>query len=161
MKDDKIFSIQALADRTGTTRRTIRYYVQRGLLPRPEGGGRGHYYTEEHLRRLAVIKKWRRQGVPLEKMRELLEAGEPASVSSAGEVTSVQEPGPAAAAPPEVSTWDHVEVAPGVVLKVRRGMLSREEMTRVVEAARAALRDGSGAPEVDDEVSREQKEDQR
>ena len=157
--DDKIFSIQALADRAGTTRRTIRYYVQRGLLPRPEGGGRGHYYTEEHLRRLAIIKKWRRQGVPLEKMRELLESGDPASVSSAGEVTSVEAPAPAA--PQAVSTWDHVEVAPGVVMKVRRGMLSSDEMAKIVEAMRAALCAGNGAPKIDDKEPPKDKEETR
>jgi len=74
MKDDKppYFNIDTLARKNRLTRRTIRYYIQRGLLPRPEGGGRGHYYTDEHQRRLDLIQKWSRQGVPLEKIREYL-----------------------------------------------------------------------------------------
>src|SRR5919109_5558528 len=67
-----VYNLHNLAKKTGLTRRTIRYYVQRGLLPRPEGGGRGHYYTEEHLARIELIQQWRSQGVPLEKMKELL-----------------------------------------------------------------------------------------
>src|SRR5262245_22390917 len=71
-KNDPVYyNINTLAQKTGLTRRTIRYYVQRGLLPRPEGGGRGHYYTEEHLARIELLQRWRSQGVPLEKMKEL------------------------------------------------------------------------------------------
>jgi DNA-binding transcriptional MerR regulator len=74
MKDDKppYFNIATLARKNRLTRRTIRYYIQRGLLPRPEGGGRGHYYTDEHQRRLDLIQRWSRQGVPLEKIKEHL-----------------------------------------------------------------------------------------
>ena len=66
------YNIETLAKKTGLARRTIHYYVQRGLLPRPEGGGRGHYYTEEHVQRIKSVQRWRSQGVPLEKMKLLL-----------------------------------------------------------------------------------------
>ncbi len=66
------YNIETLAKKTGLTRRTIHYYVQRGLLPRPEGGGRGHYYTDEHVQRIKAVQQWRAQGVPLEKMKQLL-----------------------------------------------------------------------------------------
>ena len=66
------YNIETIARMTGLTRRTIRYYVQRELIPKPEGGGRGHYYTDEHLRRIETIQKWQEQGVPLEKIKELL-----------------------------------------------------------------------------------------
>ena len=66
------YNIETLAKKTGLTRRTIHYYVQRGLLSPPEGGGRGHYYTEEHIQRIKTIQRWRAQGVPLEKMKQML-----------------------------------------------------------------------------------------
>jgi DNA-binding transcriptional MerR regulator len=113
------YNIDTLAQKTGLTRRTIRYYVQRGLLPRPEGGGRGHYYTEEHLARVEVLQRWRSQGVPLEKMKELL-SGEP--IASAA---------PAIAEAPstklEVSHWIRVSIRPDVELSFKPGTLSRED----------------------------------
>lgn len=34
---------------TGITHRQFRRWRERGLLPPPEGGGRGSYYTSTHL----------------------------------------------------------------------------------------------------------------
>ena len=72
-----MYNIETLAKLAGLTRRTIRYYVQRGLLKPPQGGGRGSYYTDEHLERLEKIKKWSEQGVPLIHVRDMLEGKTP------------------------------------------------------------------------------------
>jgi DNA-binding transcriptional MerR regulator len=72
-----MYNIETLAKLSGLTRRTIRYYVQRGLLKSPQGGGRGSYYTDEHLERLKKIQKWSEQGVPLMYMRDMLEGKTP------------------------------------------------------------------------------------
>lgn len=53
------FSIEDLVRLTGLTRRTIRFYVQKGLLKGPEGEKRGAYYTTEHLEELLRIKRLR------------------------------------------------------------------------------------------------------
>ena len=66
-----MFNIETLAVLTGLSRRTIRYYVQRGLLAPPQGGGRGSYYTEKHLEELKRIQKWSDQGVPLVHMKAM------------------------------------------------------------------------------------------
>ena len=50
------YSIAEFAERGGVTRRTVRYYVQRGLLDPPEGAGRGARYTDAHLRRLERVR---------------------------------------------------------------------------------------------------------
>ena len=78
-----MYNIETLARMTGLTRRTIRYYVQRGLVDPPEGGGRGAYYTDSHLDSIKKIKRWSEQGVPLIHMKAKLEGKEiPAHVDS-------------------------------------------------------------------------------
>ena len=49
-------SISDLTERTGLTRRTIRYYIQRGLVDQPNGVKRGAWYTQRHLQQLLAIK---------------------------------------------------------------------------------------------------------
>lgn len=68
------YSIGSLAAAAGVSRRTVRFYVQRDLLPPPEGLGRGAHYTAEHLARLLQIKGWQEQGVPLDEIRARLGA---------------------------------------------------------------------------------------
>ena len=43
---DQRYSIGAIAEKTGISRRTVRYYVQLGLIEPPVGKGRGSYYIE-------------------------------------------------------------------------------------------------------------------
>ncbi|MGH3054299.1 MAG: helix-turn-helix domain-containing protein, partial [Gaiellaceae bacterium] len=50
------FTLAELADRTGMSERTIRYYIQFGLLPSPEGAGPKSRYTPSHLSRLTLIR---------------------------------------------------------------------------------------------------------
>ena len=61
--------IDELAELTGVTRRTIRYYVASGLLPSP--GPRG-VYGEEHFERLEAIKRLQVQRLSLNEIREQL-----------------------------------------------------------------------------------------
>ena len=72
-----------LADRAGVSVRTVRYYIQQGLLPKPEARGPGAHYTGEHLDRLLVIKRLQREHLPLGEIRRVLE-------SSAGETKPPQ-----------------------------------------------------------------------
>jgi len=65
-----------LARKTGATRRTIRYYIQRGLLPPPHGAKRGAWYDEEHANRLKQILHLKSGGLSLEAIARILEHGE-------------------------------------------------------------------------------------
>ncbi len=142
----RIYNIDTLARRAGLTRRTVRYYVQRGLLEPPEGGGRGSYYTEEHLRRLERIRSWAEQGVPLLHMKALLESG----IEPTGELAQREAAAPTrgvgaaradsqaqeVAAGQAASLYERVVLADGVELHVRRGALpprglSPERLERV------------------------------
>ena len=64
-------TIQELARRARVTPRTIRYYVEQGVLPPPERG-RPARYTGEHLRRLALIRRLKEQHLPLEEIRDTM-----------------------------------------------------------------------------------------
>jgi DNA-binding transcriptional MerR regulator len=104
------YSIGDLADLGGVSRRTVRYYVQEGLLPPPLGVGRGNHYAREHLDQLLRVKALQEAGHTLEEIRRAL-AGRPAR--------SV--PAPVADAPPlPRSLWRRVVLAPGVELHVSR-----------------------------------------
>jgi len=63
------YDIEALAEKAGVTRRTVRFYVQTGLLPPPNGAGRGARYDEGHLRRLLEIGEQKGNGRTLDDIR--------------------------------------------------------------------------------------------
>lgn len=54
------YSLAELADATGIEERTIRSYIERGLLAGAQTRGRGASYSREHLSRLLVVKSLRR-----------------------------------------------------------------------------------------------------
>ena len=70
------YNIQTLCDRVGISRRAIRFYVQRGLIPAPVGKGRGTYYTEEHLSRLEEISRLQQLGLSLDAIESVLSGAE-------------------------------------------------------------------------------------
>ncbi len=122
------YNIETLARLTGITRRTVRYYVQRELIPKPEGGGRGHYYTDEHLRLIEKIKVWQKQGVPLEKMKALIRQGaQPDHTVVAYEIES------ATASQVTADRWITVRFGSSVELSCRPGALSDKDL-RDIEA---------------------------
>ena len=71
--------IGELAELTGTTPRTIRYYEEIGLLPSAEAreSGRHRTYGDEDVERLRELQRLRELlGVSLEELKELIEAEE-------------------------------------------------------------------------------------
>jgi DNA-binding transcriptional MerR regulator len=68
-----LLQIGQVAERTGLSLRTIRFYEENGLVPptgRTEGGFR--LYSEDDVARLEVIKRMKPLGFSLEEMGELL-----------------------------------------------------------------------------------------
>ncbi|HJU66734.1 MAG TPA: MerR family transcriptional regulator [Gemmatimonadaceae bacterium] len=61
-----------LCDAADVTPRTVRYYIQQGLLPAPETRGPGAHYHEGHLARLRLIKRLQREHFPLGEIRRQL-----------------------------------------------------------------------------------------
>jgi DNA-binding transcriptional MerR regulator len=103
--------------------------VQRELIPKPAGGGRGHYYTDEHLRRIDTIQKWQAQGVPLEKIKELLGREEMIRKEIVTKLEAITPPYPI----PNVSTtkWTKVSIGDCVELSFRDGTLTEEDQKAI------------------------------
>jgi len=69
-------TIRELAERTGMTVRNIRAHQTRGLLPPPVVRGRTGYYNEEHVARIELTREMQADGLNLEAIRRVLEAGD-------------------------------------------------------------------------------------
>jgi DNA-binding transcriptional MerR regulator len=117
------YSVGELADLGGVSRRTVRYYVQEGLLPAPFGVGRGDHYGRVHLDRLLQIKALQEAGRSLDEIRQAIGDG------SAAAATPV-----APSAPIAREVWRRLTVAPGVELHVA-GDVRLPSSTRLQELA--------------------------
>ena len=71
--DSDSFDLNELSAAAGVTPRTVRYYVQQGLLPSPGTRGPGTRYDRAHLGRLQLIRRLQRQHLPLAEIRRRLE----------------------------------------------------------------------------------------
>jgi len=119
-ESDRTFTLDELAGLVELPRRTVRYYIQIGLVDRPEGAGRGARYTEQHLDQLLDIRKWQKAGLSLDRIRELIG-------SDTGAATMPPLPPRQKGA---VEVWSHIVVNDGVELTVdpRRANLTPEEV---------------------------------
>src|SRR5438093_3979309 len=71
------WKLDELARQAGVSARTVRYYVQRGLLPPPVFRGRDTVYSTEHLLRLKAIRRLQAQFLPLDAIQQELERCSP------------------------------------------------------------------------------------
>lgn len=142
------YGIEELAERGGVTRRTVRYYVQRGLLPAPTGTGRGPHYTEEHLATLVSIRQLQEQGVALSEIPVRLgqvplpPGPEPEPLPApVPELQRGQTPIAPAPLEPTRSLWTRIVLANGVELHLRgaAGGLHPYQLAALAEAARQIL----------------------
>ena len=113
--------------------RTVRYYVQMGLVDRPQGETRAARYGALHLEQLLLIKKWTAAGLSLERIRELLHS-EQAPVP------------PRARAVGSVEVRSHLMVADGVDLVIEPGRagLSPEQVRRFIKGVMEAFAQVTG-----------------
>lgn len=125
---DRRYSADELATLANVPRRTLRYYIQLGLVDPPVGQTRAAHYTWAHLHQLLEIRRLTEQGFSLERVQELLE--------------SRTEP-PAAAASPRagsISVQSHIHLGPGaeLVIDPERAGLSPAQLRRFAREALAA-----------------------
>jgi DNA-binding transcriptional MerR regulator len=109
MNEPKTFSLNEIASLAELPRRTIRYYIQSGLVDRPQGVGKGAYYTSHHVEQLLFVRKWQLAGLSLERIGELLKQ---------------QTSGPLPPTPRRAGTievWSHLVVADGVEVTLEPG----------------------------------------
>jgi len=112
VNNSRTFTLDEIASLAELPRRTVRYYIQTGLVDRPQGIGKGAYYTERHVEQLLLVRKWQLAGLSLERI---------------GEVLKQQTSGPLPPAPRRkgtVEVWSHLVVADGVEVTLDPGRAS-------------------------------------
>ena len=152
------WKLAELAAAAGVSPRTVRYYVQRGLIPAPPFKGPDTVYGEDHLRRLKAIRVLQARFMPLDAIQvELLRLSpEELRKLSEAELPTETLPPPPAPVPPEparspggcvvvppatkqavVAGYRRWELAPGLELHLAD---SADEKTRALaERVRALI----------------------
>jgi DNA-binding transcriptional MerR regulator len=131
MNEAKRYSVGELAELGGVSRRTVRYYVQEGLIPTPYGVGRGPHYGPEHLEELLKVKAMQEQGMSLEAIRRRL----------SGDVTTSLPMADVHALVPR-SRWTRMELIPGVEIHIssRRRVPPPRELEELADWCRRHFR---------------------
>ena len=109
MNDQQTFTLDEIAALAELPRRTVRYYIQTGLIDRPQGVGKGAFYTQHHIEQLVLVRKWQLAGLSLEKI---------------GDVLKQQASGPLPPTPRRsgtVEVWSHLVGAEGVEVNLEPG----------------------------------------
>lgn len=131
MKDaNRTFTLDELCALVEMNKRKFRFYIQKGLIDRPEGTGKGAFYTHHHLEQLLTIRKWKDAGLSLERIQELL-GDERQDVESGRPV-----PPPRARKAGSVEVWSHLHIADGVELHIepQRSGLTPEQIRALCQA---------------------------
>ncbi len=131
------FTLTDLCKLVDLPKRTIRYYIQMGLVAPPFGAGRGAKYERSHLEQLLEIRKWQDAGLSLERIREL-------QVDGDGDKPV---PPPRARQPGSVEVWSHLHIDDGIELNlepVRAGLTPEQarELTTGVMALYQRIQSG-------------------
>ena len=74
-------TLEDLAQHSCLPVRTLRYYIQEGLLPGPDTRGKYASYSQEHLDNLTLIMRLKDLHLPLKEIRHLLENASPEDIS--------------------------------------------------------------------------------
>jgi DNA-binding transcriptional MerR regulator len=123
------YRVSELAQRSGVSVDTIRFYQGRGLIPMPRHSGRYAIYSEEHLARLRRIRQLLDEGFTLAQIRRVLAGSAAGDARSGGAEAAVPRAGPSDAR--------------------SRKLLAAlvEERVGEVTMTRAELAEASGVPE--------------
>lgn len=132
----KEFTLDELCSLTDLPKRTVRYYMQIGLVNRPDGETRAARYCQKHLEQLLQIRRWSQAGLSLERIRELL----------SGETDAMPERPRQAGS---IEVWSRLVVADGVEVNLEPGRagLSPEQVRQFyaeVMSAFESLKSGKG-----------------
>ena len=132
MKESKTFSLSELASLVDLPSRTIRYYIQSGLVQKPLGVGRGAHYDAAHAEQLLQVKKWSDAGLSLERIGELL----------SGEGES-ELPPMKGRKPGDVEVWSRVHIADGLEINLEpsRAGMTPEQVRQFTRNVMALYRD--------------------
>ncbi|MDP2156938.1 MAG: MerR family transcriptional regulator [Nitrospirota bacterium] len=122
------YTIDDISSLSGYPRRTIRYYVEIGLIEPPAGRGRGGFYNDSHLSKLHRIRAHQDKGIGLASITSMLKAEGIGMEESNRDI------------------WVRFDIAPGIEISVRkdREERDRKRINEIVRMAKAiAEQEGS------------------
>ena len=119
----KTFSLDELCTLTDLPKRTVRYYMQMGLVNRPIGETRAAHYLSKHLDQLLKVKQLTDAGISLERIADI-QNGEELPVP------------PKPRKPGDIQVKSHIHVAPGIELQIspEEADMSPEQIRALVKA---------------------------
>lgn len=151
MTTGESYKLDELAAAAGVSARTVRYYVQRGLLPGPVFRGKDSAYDQGHLVRLRAIKRLQEAFLPLDAIQaelskrsleeiEKLADGEPLAASPLAPSPIAQAPlaPPPKRGGPDAQQWTKWTLAPGLELTLSHD--AAPEVRALAEALLARAR---------------------
>jgi DNA-binding transcriptional MerR regulator len=117
------YKLDELARAAEVAPRTVRYYVQRGLLPAPAFHGKDTSYGPEHLVRLRAIKRLQEARLALEEIAVRLASASPAELARLADEPAkpAAPPAPAPRAPLHGARWERFVLTPGLELHLAEG----------------------------------------
>lgn len=74
-------TLEDLVNLSGLTLRTLRYYIQEGLLQGPDTHGKFARYSQQHLDRLEIIQRLKSLRLPLQEIHQIFNAMTPEEIS--------------------------------------------------------------------------------
>lgn len=133
----KQYTIDELSELSGFSRRTIRYYIQEGLLDPPAGRGRGGFYYDSHIHKLSKIRDLQERGLKLSSIAPLLKQNEAADLAITLE----------APLPQSREVWINYTLADGIILQIRRDKEEHRhnQINQIVRLAKSILDKGVGS----------------
>ena len=116
-----------LSQLTDIPKRTVRYYIQLGLVDRPIGETKAAYYVDTHLDQLLRVKRLTEDKVPLERIRQVMNG-------------EVEAPPISTRKPGSIEVKTHIHVLPGVEIQIspEQSGLSPEQIEAQIAARQAA-----------------------
>jgi DNA-binding transcriptional MerR regulator len=126
----KTFSLDELCTLTDLPKRTVRYYMQMGLVDRPIGETRAAHYLSQHLDQLLKVKQLTDAGISLERIAEI-QNGEELPVPA-----KPRKPG-------DIQVKSHIYVAPGIELQIspEEADMSPEQIRALVKAVMKTIQE--------------------
>ena len=119
---DTTFTLEQISALTDLPLRTIRYYIQLGLVDRHEGDRKHARYTQKHLDQVLQVRAMADQGTSLERIKQLIHG--------------ITTPPPPPKAACDISVISKVFIAPGVELHLepQTAGLSPEKLRQFVRS---------------------------
>ena len=126
INDERHYTLDELCTLTDISKRTVRFYMQEGLVDRSEGQRKGAYYLEKHLLQLLEIKKWQQAGLSLDRIKDIMK----------GEDEDKNIPPIKPQQPGSLEVWSHLNIADGIQLQIEpnRSGLTSEQIRKLLKS---------------------------